>query len=182
MPPISPDTPAPLSLAGRPNAGAVSLFVGKATRRSRSASHEPARVTLDSRKAARSDAKRVDRRGAGAIDGAGGGTCRLDLVRYCAEALVPWCHPTLAPQSARPSAFRAGSPVPGERGVLTLRRRALGAADKWEWDVDLSLRVRAAVGRQLLFGVLVGAWIELNNDGSGDYTGSVCIHTRQRGP
>jgi micrococcal nuclease len=62
-------------------------------------------VTLDSRKAARSDAKRVDRRGAGAIDGAGGGTCRLDLVRYCAEAPVPWCHPTLAPQSAGPSPY-----------------------------------------------------------------------------
>ncbi len=56
-------------------------------------------------------------------------------------------------------AFRTGSPVPGERGVLTLRRRALGAADTWEWDLDLSLRVRAAVGRQLMFGLLVGAFL-----------------------
>jgi hypothetical protein len=55
-------------------------------------------------------------------------------------------------------AFRTGSPVPGERGVLTLRRKALGG-DEWEWDLDLSLRVRAAVRRQLLFGLLVGLFL-----------------------
>jgi hypothetical protein len=56
-------------------------------------------------------------------------------------------------------AFRTGSPVPGENGVLTLSRKTHAADEKWEWDLDLGLRVRAAVGRQLLFGLLVGLFL-----------------------
>src|SRR5581483_8506088 len=56
-------------------------------------------------------------------------------------------------------AFRTGSPVPGENGVLTLSRKTHGADARWEWDLDLGLRVRAAVGRQLLFGLLVGLFL-----------------------
>jgi hypothetical protein len=57
-------------------------------------------------------------------------------------------------------AFRTGSPVPGQRGVLTLRRKDVGGADKeWAWDLDLGLHVRAAVLRQLLFGLLVGLFL-----------------------
>lgn len=56
-------------------------------------------------------------------------------------------------------AFRTGSPVPGELGVLTLRRKTVGGGGGWEWDLDLGLRVRAAVRRQLLFGLLVGLFL-----------------------
>jgi hypothetical protein len=56
-------------------------------------------------------------------------------------------------------AFRTGSPVPGQNGVMTLRRRALGSNANWEWDLDLRLRVGAAIGRQLLFGLLVGLFL-----------------------
>jgi hypothetical protein len=52
--------------------------------------------------------------------------------------------------------FRTGAPVPGQRGVLTLRRRRPPEED-WEWDLDIGLRVRAAWIRQTLFGVLVAA-------------------------
>lgn len=55
--------------------------------------------------------------------------------------------------------FRTGSPVPAERGVLTLRRRGRADNQKWEWDLDLGLRVHAAILRQLLFGLLVAAFL-----------------------
>jgi hypothetical protein len=54
--------------------------------------------------------------------------------------------------------FRTGSPVPAQRGVLTLRRRRLGS-DAWEWDFDIGVRVRAAVLRQLFFGLVVAAFL-----------------------
>jgi hypothetical protein len=50
--------------------------------------------------------------------------------------------------------FRTGAPVPGQRGVLTLRRRRPPEED-WEWDLDIGLRVRAAWIRQTIFGALV---------------------------
>jgi hypothetical protein len=54
--------------------------------------------------------------------------------------------------------FRTGSPVTGERGVLTVRRRQRGAQD-WEWEFDLPLRVRGALVRRLGFGLLVGTFL-----------------------
>jgi hypothetical protein len=54
--------------------------------------------------------------------------------------------------------FRSGAPVPGERGVLTLRRRRVGE-EKWEWDLDLGLLVRAAWFRQVLFGLVVAFFL-----------------------
>jgi hypothetical protein len=54
--------------------------------------------------------------------------------------------------------FRTGAPVPGERGVLTLRRRRVGE-EKWEWDLDLGLLVRAAWFRQVLFGLVVAFFL-----------------------
>lgn len=55
--------------------------------------------------------------------------------------------------------FRTGSPVPAERGVLTLRRRGRADSQEWKWDLDLGLRVRAAVLRQLLFALLVAVFL-----------------------
>ena len=42
------------------------------------------------------------------------------------------------------------------RGVSTLRRRKRGE-ERWEWDLDLGVRVRAAVVRQLLVGLTIAA-------------------------
>lgn len=50
--------------------------------------------------------------------------------------------------------FRTGAPVPGQRGVLTLRRRR-PSDDEWEWDLDVGLRIAAAWLRQTIFGLLV---------------------------
>jgi hypothetical protein len=52
--------------------------------------------------------------------------------------------------------FRTGSPIPSARGVLTLRRRKRGD-ERWEWDLDLGVRVGAAVVRQLLVGLTIAA-------------------------
>jgi hypothetical protein len=52
--------------------------------------------------------------------------------------------------------FRTGSPSAAARGVLSLRRRKLGEK-RWEWDLDLGVRVGAAVVRQILVGLAVGA-------------------------
>jgi hypothetical protein len=54
--------------------------------------------------------------------------------------------------------FRSGTPVPGERGVLSLRRRRVGE-ERWEWDLDLGLLVRAAWFRQVLFGLVVAFFL-----------------------
>jgi hypothetical protein len=54
--------------------------------------------------------------------------------------------------------FRTGSPVPAERGVLTLRRRHRGEED-WQWDIDIGVSVRGAVLRQLLFGLIVAVFL-----------------------
>lgn len=55
--------------------------------------------------------------------------------------------------------FRTGSPVTGERGVLTVRRRQRGVDQDWEWEFDLPLRVRGALLRRLGFGLLVGTFL-----------------------
>jgi hypothetical protein len=55
--------------------------------------------------------------------------------------------------------FRTGSPVTGERGVLTVRRRQRGVGQDWEWEFDLPLRVRGALLRRLGFGLLVGTFL-----------------------
>jgi hypothetical protein len=52
--------------------------------------------------------------------------------------------------------FRTGAPIPSARGVLTLRRRKRGD-EHWEWDLDLGIRVGAAVVRQLLVGLTIAA-------------------------
>jgi hypothetical protein len=52
--------------------------------------------------------------------------------------------------------FRTGAPVPGQRGVLTLRRRRPNEKE-WEWDLDLGLRVGTAWIRQTIFALLVAA-------------------------
>jgi hypothetical protein len=44
--------------------------------------------------------------------------------------------------------------VPGQRGVLTLRRRRPNE-EEWEWDLDLGLRVGTAWIRQTIFALLI---------------------------
>ena len=50
--------------------------------------------------------------------------------------------------------FRTGSPTRRSRGVLTLRRRKRGE-DRWEWDLDLGVKVGAAVLRPLIIALVI---------------------------